>query len=157
MLLCLVGGDKVTSAGLNKVKHVLLTSVLDADENVRMASAVCIGAMCCVMIYGSGAAAPGGSDATRNAVMDCIVDLTNGGTLTEQWTATAGRYQGCAMALQSLGSAITAAGAVSTYTAATAAATEETRQSVFSFLQSGLSYARASVRLAACRFCFDMI
>ena len=132
------------------MKHVVLVTILDAVDNVRLASAACVGAMCCAMVHSS-AAASAAEGGPRSQVMDCVVDLAGGGTPNEPWTGAAGRYHGAAMALQSLGCAITAAGTAPVLPAAITTATEEIRQDIFLFLQTGLQDSRAAIRLAACR------
>lgn len=101
------------------------------------------------MIHSAAAAA--GSD-NRSMIMDFIVDLAGGGGGSEASTGAAGRYHGAAMALQSLGSAITATGTVSALPAATISATEEIRQDIFLFLQTGLMDKQSHIRLSAIRY-----
>ena len=116
----LEGGDKASSASLDKVKAIVLSNINDEDETIRQCVAACISSLSAFL------------DSAQ--VCDVIIDLLDSPKSgIESWTRIAGRIQGIAAVLQTSGQRST-----------------EVRDEAFAFLKSGLTDDRVSIKSIAC-------
>lgn len=119
-----VAGDKATSASFEKLRAVVMQNMTDEEENIRVATSHCVGAMAAVM---------DSSQAT-----DLLIDLVDAGKTEGTGMAVAHKAVG---RLLSLGALLHTAGQ----------RVGDTRDEAFALVLSGLRDDRPSVKAAACR------
>ena len=119
-----VAGDKATSASFDKMKAIVAQNMTDEEENIRLATSRCVGAMAAVM---------DSSQAT-----DLLIDLIDSGKVEGTGMAVAHKAVG---RLLSMGALLHSAGQ----------RVNETKEEAFASILSGLRDDRPSVKAAACR------